>query len=168
LNEKYPKEKIDKAVKVLLPDWKQPELVKEKLDFSFNNEQFSLAPDEVWMIANPFTQHRFLKKSDAVAVLLDNNFVEYSDKDGVDYEMIGQGNNKREDQSYRAENANKAIKNKDRRVFLFKKINNGNVFFDEVEYVGHEFVKENGVDSRNIIIFHLKSKFRKLLKRKIV
>lgn len=170
MQEEYPKEKMEEVVKILLPDWKKPEppVDKEKVVFTFNDESFSIAPDETWIIKDPFYKQSFLKKTKLVAVLLDKRFNEYSDREGVDYEMIGQGQDKKFDQDFTSDNANKPIRDNDRRILLFKKINNANVFFDEVECVGYHIVLENGVGSRKLIIFHLKSKCRKLLKRKHV
>lgn len=170
MQEEYPKEKMEEVVKILLPDWKKPEppVNKEKVVFTFNDETFTIAPDETWIIKDPFYRQAFLKKSNLVAVLLDKRFNEYSDREGVDYEMVGQGQDRKFDQDFTSDNANKPIKDNDRRILLFKRINNANVFFDEVECVGYHTVLENGVGSRKLIIFHLKSKCRKLLKRKLV
>lgn len=170
MQEEYPKEKMEEVVKILLPDWKKPEppVNSEKVVFTFNDESFSIAPDETWIIKDPFYRQAFLRKTNLVAVLLDKRFNEYSDIEGVDYEMIGQGQEKKFDQHFSPENANTAIIDKNRRILLFKRINNANVFFDEVECVGYHTVLENGVGSRQLIIFHLKSKCRKLLKRKLV
>ena len=168
--EEYPKEKMEEVVKILLPDWKKPEppVNKEKVVFTFNDESFTIAPDETWIIKDPFYRQAFLKKSNLVAILLDKRFNEYSDIEGVDYEMVGQGQEKKFDQDFTSDNANKPIKDNDRRILLFKRINNAIVFFDEVECVGFHTVLENGIGSRKLIIFHLKSKCRKLLKRKLV
>jgi len=170
MQEDYPKEKMEEVVKILLPDWKKPEppVNSEKVVFTFNDESFSIAPDETWIIKDPFYRQAFLRKTNLVAVLLDKRFNEYSDIEGVDYEMIGQGQEKKFDQHFSPENANTAIVDKNKRILLFKRINNANVFFDEVECVGYHTVLENGVGSRTLIIFHLKSKCRKLLKRKLV
>lgn len=170
MQEDYPKEKMEEVVKILLPDWKKPEppVNSEKVVFTFNDESFSIAPDETWIIKDPFYRQAFLRKTNLVAVLLDKRFNEYSDIEGVDYEMIGQGQEKKFDQHFSPENANTAIVDKNKRILLFKRINNANVFFDEVECVGYHTVLENGVGSRKLIIFHLKSKCRKLLKRILV
>ncbi len=170
MQEDYPKEKMDEVVKILLPDWKKPEppVNNDKVVFKFNDESFSIAPDETWIIKNPFSRQSFLRKTEIVAVLLNKNFIEYSDLEGVDYEMEGQGQDPKFDQYFSPENANTAIKDNERRILLFKKINNGNVFFDEVECVGYHMAQEYGIGGRKLIIFHLKSKCRRLPKRKIV
>ena len=170
MKEDYSKEKIEEVVKILLPDWKKPEppVDREKVVFTFNDESFSIAPDEIWIIKDPFYKQAFLKKTNLVAILLDKRFNEYSNLKGVDYEMVGQGQNKKFDQYFTHDNINTAIKDSNRRILLFKRINNANVFFDEVECVGFHTMLENGVGSRKLIIFHLKSKCRKLLKRNLV
>ena len=163
MQEDYPKEKIEEVVKILLPDWKKTKepINKEKVVFTFNDESFSIAPDETWIIKDPFTRQTFLRKSDLISILLDNTFSEYSEIEGVDYEMVGQGQDRKFDQDFTSDNVNKLIRDNDRRIMLFKRGHNTIVFFDEVECIGYHSKLENGVGSRKLIIFHLKSKCRR-------
>ena len=160
---------IQRALQVLLPDYFEKEKEIQKLlcaTFAFKDVEYSLRPDEVWQVDNPFYRQRFLEKKDYIAVLVESGlgFKEGSELPGSHYEMTGKG--KEGDQSYenptRSLNTNGIIRDNKKRVFLFRRIKDGKiVFFDEVECCGSREEREYHGDNYRIIIkFFLRSKLR--------
>lgn len=160
---------IQKALQVLLPDYFEKEKEIQELSrakFVFKDVEYSLRPDEVWQVDNPFYKQSFLDKKDYVAVLVESGlgFKEGSELPGTHYEMRGKG--KEGDQSYenpsRTLNTNGVIRDNKKRVFLFRRIKDGKiVFFDEVECRGSREEREYHGDNYRIIIkFFLRSKLR--------
>lgn len=163
---------IQRVLQVLLPDYFEKEKEIKKLlsaTFAFKDVEYSLRPDEVWQVDDPFQRRRFLDKKDYIAVLVDTNarFKVGSRLPGAHYEMEGEG--KEGNQSYespsRKINTNGFIRDNAKRILLFKKVDNTIVFFDEVECIDSREEQEYYGDySRIIIKFFLRSKIREFTK----
>ena len=167
----FEKDIILKALKVLMPDvipnFSSHKNVENNITFTFDNNNYTVYADSPWSIDNPFRNRRFLRKNDIVFVCIDQKvFKEYPNSDNYDYEMFGEG---MDGNQHFASNSNGDIKDSKKRVLLFKKLFVESLsdaillFFDEVEYVSHEFIDDK---DRKIINFHLKSKFRKKQNKK--
>ena len=161
----FEKEIVLEAMGILMPNFTPQEEDNSSITFTFGNDSYIVQLDSPWMIDNPFRIRRFLRKSDSVFVWINQKvFKEYPNSDNYDYDMLGEG---LDGDQYFANNSNVDIKEGKKRILLFKKIDIESLndplllFFDEVEYVDHDIIHQDDVDGREIIIFHLKSKFRK-------
>ena len=154
---------ITKVVGLLKEELNEKEkvkLVSSHCDFTFRNEKYSLKVDDVWNLDNPFYRKRFLD-SEIIAILIDDTFVKSSQLSDVDYEMIGQGKDKKYDQCFDS-SVNLHIRDKSKRVLLFEQQGEHISFFDEVEAAGYHMIAESSLpDSRKVIKFFLKSLMRK-------
>ena len=170
---KFDEESIQKALDILLPSAVGAIKPSESncVEFTYDGQLYRLGTDNrnmCWCVSNPFERRRFIRKSDAVFVLIDRSeFVECHEDLGYDYIMRGEGKDERYDQDIEGQNANSDISRKQKRILLFKQETHKDVrnpllyLFDEVEYVGHSFIREDGGFGRRVIEFHLKSLFRK-------
>lgn len=154
---------ITKVVGLLKEELNEKEkvkLVSSHCDFTFRKEKYSLQVDDVWNLDNPFYRKRFLE-SEIIAILIDDTFVKSSQLSDVDYEMIGQGKDKKYDQCFDS-SVNLHIRDKSKRVLLFEQQGEHISFFDEVEAAGYHMIAESSLpDSRKVIKFFLKSLMRK-------
>ena len=154
---------ITKVVGLLKEELNEKEkvkLVSSHCDFTFRNKKYSLQVDDVWNLDNPFYRKRFLE-NEIIAILIDDTFVKSSQLSDVDYEMIGQGKDKKYDQCFYS-SVNLCIRDKSKRVLLFEQQGEHISFFDEVEAAGYHMIAESSLpDSRKVIKFFLKSLMRK-------
>lgn len=136
-------------------------IVKDKVDFSFNEKTYSLKVGDVWELTDAFKIRRFLRKKGIVAILLDpSNLVsiEYRTSINPRYKIIGEGQDPKFDQDF--VQTNKAIGENTKRILLFKKERDGLLYFcDEVKCTGYSYVYSNDVkgNRRKLILFDLVS-----------
>lgn len=173
--QKFDGETVDKVMAILMPNFNPTDKAESKaVRFTFNENDYILVKDQQWLvkdqqrntIGNPFGNKRFLRKKDAIIVWVDGTvFNENPYSNDYDYEMYGEGNDAHEDQFF-MNNSNTEIRDGKKRILLFKKEMHKDIndpiflFYDEVECIGYDYIHEDDVDSRKIINFHLKSKFR--------
>ena len=161
----FDEQSIRNAIEVLYPNATN-EIVQEtqrRVNFNYKDKEYSLCPNDIWAVDNPFYRQKYLQKSDYIAILIGDNFTEYSSDEVANYELIGQGNDKRFDQGFGTP-VNKDIRDHQKRVLLFKEVDGCFVFFDEVESVSYSVVLEDvyDKDSRKLIKFHLRSLIRNI------
>lgn len=149
---------VKKAIDALYPTSLKETAIDNSSHFTFNEKDYSLKPNDIWNVENPFFRQKYLLKKEFVAILIEKNFIEYSSEESIDYELKGQGNDKRFDQDFITP-VNRSIRDNTKRILLFKKIDNCLLFFDEVKCVSYAVVSEDGYDinSRKIIKFYLRS-----------
>lgn len=156
---------IAKAIEALSSyEAKMKPLIKEDkyVDFTYNEIDYKLKPNDIWPIEFPFSRQKFLNKSNYIAILIGDNFNDTSYYEGADYEMIGQGKDKNFSQEFEHSPINKAIRDCSKRVLLFKRVDRFLTFYDEVESIGYDFIHEDEEDvlSRQLIKFYLRSLLR--------
>lgn len=161
----FDEQRIQNAIEVLYPKVNK-DIVQEtqrRVNFNFKDKEYSLCPNDIWAVDNPFYRHKYLQKADYIAILIGDNFTEHSSDKAANYELIGQGSDKRFDQDFGTP-VNKDIRDHLKRVLLFKEVDGCFVFFDEVESVGYSVVLEDvyDKDSRKLIKFHLRSLIRNI------
>lgn len=157
---------IEMAMSILMPNFTQTHKT-ETVRFTFNETDYILVKDQQWSTTvNPFSNGRFLRRKDEIIVWIDYTvFNEHPYSKDYDYEMYGEGSDIHENQVF-MNNSNTEIRDGKKRVLLFKKETHKDLndpifrFYDEVECIGYDYIHEDDVNSRRIINFHLKSKFR--------
>ncbi len=168
-NQGFNNEIIKESLRILIPEYIEKERRIRELPracFNFIGKDYSLRPDEIWSVEDPFRK-KFLNKPEYIAILVDINygFREGSEFPGAHYEMKGMGQDQRCDQSFdnpsRSLNENGLIRDNSKRVLLFKKVKNRILFFDEVTCLNYKIEKEYfGDSSRKVIKFYLRSLIR--------
>lgn len=168
-NQGFKNETIKESLRILIPEYIEKEKKIRELPracFNFNGKDYSLRPDEIWSVEDPFRK-KFLNKPEYIAILVDINygFREGSEFPGAHYEMKGMGQDQRCDQSFdnpsRSLNENGLIRDNSKRILLFKKAKNKMLFFDEVTCLDYSIEKEYfGDSSRKVIKFYLRSLIR--------
>lgn len=150
---------VNNALDALYPESTEKKSDNDKsCQFSFKDKSYSLKPNDIWDVDNPFFRQKYLPKKDFIAVLIGRNHFGNSSLESIDYELVGQGSDKRFDQDFNTP-VNKAIRDNTKRILLFKKSDNCLVFFDEVECINYAILPEDvyEVNSRKIIKFYLRS-----------
>ena len=153
---------IEKVVNILLPELQTNQAyTHQSCSFTFGDINYSIQLDDMWEIKNPFYRQTFLDKKGLIAILIGDSFFKSSSVNGVDYEMIAQGTDKRFSQDFEHTPVNKAIRDMSKRILLFEKRGEELYFYDEVESVGYVFVQESeNIESRRLIKFYLRSLLR--------
>ena len=155
---------VEKVLDMLSPVLQTNQVKKYQCcSFIFGDKEYSLQLDELWGVDNPFHLHSFLDKKGVIAILIGNGFYKESSVDGIDYEIIAQGSDKRFSQDFEHTPVNKAIRDMSKRILLFEKRGENLYFYDEVKSAGYVFIKENNKpESRELIKFYLHSLMRKI------
>ena len=102
----------------------------------------------------------YVRKAESVLIFLDKDDLSRSlDSDGY-YELLGEGRDQHVSQTI-GQNANGDIASGTKKIYLFQKVTAQRcMFYDQVQYVGHDEINDRLAKNRTVIMFRLKSLLR--------